>query len=83
MRGDLIALYNNLKGVFSEEGEGLFSKVTNDRTRGNGFMLHQWMLRLMSGIISSWKDWSTFGADCTVKWWNSHHCAGCSIPGGI
>jgi len=39
LRGDLIAAFHCLKGAYRKDGEGLFTRLCSDRTRGNGCKL--------------------------------------------
>jgi len=39
LQGDLIAAFQYLKGGYRKDGEGLFTRVCSDGTRGNGSKL--------------------------------------------
>jgi len=46
LRGDLLAAFQYLKGAYRKDGEGLFTRVCSDRTRGNGCQLKESRFRL-------------------------------------
>ncbi|KFP88526.1 hypothetical protein N311_00862, partial [Apaloderma vittatum] len=49
LRGDLRTAFQCLKGTYRKAEEGLFKRVSTDRTRGNGFKLKEKRFRLDLG----------------------------------
>jgi len=45
LQADLIAALQYLKGAYRKAGEGLFTRVCSDRTRGNSFKLKEGRFR--------------------------------------
>jgi len=46
LQSDLLAAFQYLKGPYRKDGEGLFTRVCSDRTRGNGCKLKEGRFRL-------------------------------------
>jgi len=59
--GHLIGAFQYLKGTYRQDGEGLFTGVCSDRTRGNGCKLKEGTFRLDTrkkfftmGVVEHW-----------------------------
>ncbi|TRZ18560.1 hypothetical protein HGM15179_008564 [Zosterops borbonicus] len=62
LRGDLITLYNSLKGCCRQLGVGLFLQAASDRTTGHSLRLHQEKYRLDIR--------KKFFTERAIKYWN-------------
>ena len=57
LRGDLIAVFHNLKWDYRQEGNQLFICVDTDRVWGNGFKLKEGRFRLNGRGSSLQREW--------------------------
>ena len=46
LRGDLVVVFQYLKGAYKKDGDKLFSRACCNKTRGNGFKLREGRFRL-------------------------------------
>ena len=77
LKGDLIAVFQDLKGAYRKDGEGLFTRACSDRMRGNGFKLKEGRFRL-----DIRKKFFTVRGGETVEQFAQRSC-GCPLPGSV
>jgi len=73
--GDLIVVFQNLKGDCKKEGDRLLSRMCCDRTRGNSFKLKEGKFRMdirrkffAQRAVRRWHG-------CPEKLWMPHSCS--------
>jgi len=70
--GDLIAAFQDLKGIYNKDGDRVFSRACSDRTRSNDIKLKEGRFRLDIRKKSLLWGWWNSGTHCTEKWWMPH-----------